>query len=349
MTTDEPYYRRRVTPSESHEYFVSPSPPTIIIHASRSAHEKGRGNHLCLTFIAAPLLPEEAHPDVCLRSPGEEEPVTACRRRREAATEDDRELLAETEKGAPLNRAAACTAQPSFLRRSALACRETEEPGHIAKRTPERWSMSLLCPFCLSRKEGMTTDEPYYRRRVTPSESHEYFVSPSPPTIRIHASRSAHEKGRGNHLCLTFIAAPLLPEEAHPDVCLRSPGEEEPVTACRRRREAATEDDRELLAEVHPCRERSTAGEEEPLIPTATAAADRAEGDDGDARAAGGLRLHALTESSVPSTSPLSCTAGRRTGMKPAIACSACYCRHGRYRRTSPPPSAYIGRRGTHR
>nr|GMD68963.1 hypothetical protein Iba_chr12dCG14320 [Ipomoea batatas] len=100
----------------------------------------------------------------------------------------------------------------------------------------------------------MTADEPYYRRRVTPSESCEYFMSPSPPTTIVHASPSAHDKGRGNHLCLKFTAAPLLPEEAHPDVCLRSPGGEEPVTACRRRREAATEDDRELLAEVHPCR-----------------------------------------------------------------------------------------------
>nr|GMD43786.1 hypothetical protein Iba_chr10cCG8680 [Ipomoea batatas] len=128
-----------------------------------------------------------------------------------------------TEKGAPLNCAAACTAQPSSSRRSALACRETEEPGHIAKHTPERWSMSLLCPFCSSQKEGMTTDEPYYRRRVTSSESRECFMSPSPPTIIIHASPSAHEKGRGNHLCLTFIAAPLLPEELR--------GEETPVAA----------------------------------------------------------------------------------------------------------------------
>nr|GMC68349.1 hypothetical protein Iba_chr02fCG11010 [Ipomoea batatas] len=46
----------------------------------------------------------------------------------------------------------------------------------------------------------------------------------------------------------------------------------------------------------------------------------RTEDDGGDARAARMLHLHVVTESSVPPTSPLPCTAGRRTGSKLAIA-----------------------------
>nr|GMD66288.1 hypothetical protein Iba_chr12cCG13560 [Ipomoea batatas] len=54
--------------SESREYFLLQSPPTIVVHASSPVHEKGRGAISALTLIAAPLcrksFVEKGHPSL---------------------------------------------------------------------------------------------------------------------------------------------------------------------------------------------------------------------------------------------------------------------------------------------